>query len=1018
MPWTRNWDRARSGIVLLVLLLGTTGVSQQSRPASGSRNNLDQDGALHRQAGVQLAPPPAGTYFDHAIVIIMENQGIQSICHQNPPPCLTSGPSGSTPFIANLANNYTIGSHYLSLIPTSQPNYIALISGSLQGCTLSGCPTTSAPNLVDRFETAGLTWKGYFENQTIIRGCDAGGSNEEPYTGIHNPFISFQDITNNTARCNRLVRVNPNNCGAVTDCVLINDLNNATLPAPNFMWLSPSDCDNMRSSSVCTNGCITEPSATCLTDGDNYLKSLVPNILNSTTFKTTRSALFLTFDEGDGYCPINNTPTDCVPAIWAGPVAKTASGSSNLYNHYSFTKTIETNWNLAGFTVNDTNASPMSDFFKPASPDFSISNTPPSLSFNPGSQGTTTINLSSMNSFAGTVALSTSVSSTGLTASLNHTSVTLSSGGSGSSTLTVSSTIIGTYSVNVTGTSGGLSHWTVVTVNVGALPDFSISGIPASFWMQSGSSPTSTIQLTSLNSFNGTVSLSAKTVPAGLKANLSSSSLNLSAGGSATSNLTFSSTAPANYTVTITATNGSLLHMTTILVTGVSSMVSSDSDLGPSSAFPPGGTRLIQDSTGRMIAVYIDSTGKIGLSYDNSDPMLATWSTPTKSATPASPYTTPAAILLSLNSLRIIAGGGSVAGAITDIPVTIARGGGNNITGFSFGTSATLDSTGAGKYPSAVLAHNGDILLAWAWQNTTQSLVKSLRWDPSTGWKNLAGSSASPDLVMVSNGTYFVPALIERPDNFNVYLLANRNPGPPSNIAYNKATWNGSSWSWGSADLTYETNASDADDDPVSLAWDPVRSLVVAAYGITGSKTYGVFTLSSTDVRVHNDTPTLAVGGDRGWASVAVNATRGDYYIFFVSVDTDAGSGPLGYIRLPFGGSWNATINWLDSAADNEALSVGPTGTSTTVDVLYAEGTFTPVKLKFIRLGAFRPPRLLAGDVNLDCRVNIFDLSLVAVSYGARLGDPRYNPNADLNGDGIINITDLTIVGSNFGKTC
>src|SRR5215813_2973118 len=74
----------------------------------------------------QLAPtPPTGTYFDHVIIIVMENEGIQEVCHQNPPPCLTSGPSGSAPYMANLANNYTIGDHYLSLINTSQPNYIA-----------------------------------------------------------------------------------------------------------------------------------------------------------------------------------------------------------------------------------------------------------------------------------------------------------------------------------------------------------------------------------------------------------------------------------------------------------------------------------------------------------------------------------------------------------------------------------------------------------------------------------------------------------------------------------------------------------------------------------------------------------------------------------------------------------------------------------------------------------------------------------------------------------------------------
>jgi len=241
----------------------------------------------------------------------MENEGVDDVCHQNPPPCLNSGPSGSMPYLSSLINNYTIGSHYLSLITTSQPNYIALVSGSMQGCTASTCPANiTAPNLVDRFEAAGLTWKAYFENQTLTRGCDINNS-PEPYADIHNPFISFQDILNNTSRCSNIYRANPNSCGALKDCVLINDLNNASSVA-NFMWLTPNECNNTRSASVCTNGCTSEPSSACLSAGDNYLKSVVPNVLNSNTFKNTKSALFITFDEGDGYCPVNNTPTDCI----------------------------------------------------------------------------------------------------------------------------------------------------------------------------------------------------------------------------------------------------------------------------------------------------------------------------------------------------------------------------------------------------------------------------------------------------------------------------------------------------------------------------------------------------------------------------------------------------------------------------------------------------------------------------------------------------------------------------------
>jgi len=410
---------------------------------------------------------PGGTYFDHVVVILMENEGIYDICRQNPPPCSTTGPA---PYLAGLANNYTIGDQYLSLINTSQPNYVALMSGSIQGCTSSGCPVITAPNLVDRFEATGLTWRGYFENQTLARGCDL--ADHEPYTVIHNPFIAFQDITNNTSRCNKIFLANPNSCGTTTDCVLINDLNNATGPAPNFMWLTPSDCHDMRGSSVCGTPSLIGP-------GNTYLSKLVPLILNSRAFTTTRSALFITFDEGNGYCPLNNSSEDCVYNTWIGPVAKNSFVTSNLYNHYSFTKTIETNWNLATFTTSDANANPMTEFFKSQPPDFTIQSNPASLTSPLGSRSNSTITLASINNFSGTATLTATSSPTGPSLTLNPTSITLTSQATGTSTLTFTSNNTGNYTVTVKATSGAITHNTTITISV-APPDFAMSATPSS----------------------------------------------------------------------------------------------------------------------------------------------------------------------------------------------------------------------------------------------------------------------------------------------------------------------------------------------------------------------------------------------------------------------------------------------------------------------------------------------------------------------------------------------------------
>jgi hypothetical protein len=60
----------------------------------------------------------------------------------------------------------------------------------------------------------------------------------------------------------------------------------------------------------------------------------------------------------------------------------------------------------------------------------------------------------------------------------------------------------------------------------------------------------------------------------------------------------------------------------------------------------------------------------------------------------------------------------------------------------------------------------------------------------------------------------------------------------------------------------------------------------------------------------------------------------------------------------------------------------------------------------------------LAGDVNNDCIVNIFDLASVGLAYGSTLDDNNWNANADLNNDGVVNIFDLAIVGINYRRGC
>ena len=53
---------------------------------------------------------------------------------------------------------------------------------------------------------------------------------------------------------------------------------------------------------------------------------------------------------------------------------------------------------------------------------------------------------------------------------------------------------------------------------------------------------------------------------------------------------------------------------------------------------------------------------------------------------------------------------------------------------------------------------------------------------------------------------------------------------------------------------------------------------------------------------------------------------------------------------------------------------------------------------------------LMAGDLNGDQSIDVFDLSFVAQSYG------QNNSTADLNGDGLVDVFDLVIIANNYGQ--
>jgi plastocyanin len=247
--------------------------------------------------------------------------------------------------------------------------------------------------------------------------------------------------------------------------------------------------------------------------------------------------------------------------------------------------------------------------------DFGIAANPSSFSILQGSNANSTITISSIYNFAGTITLSANASPLGPTTTFGTNPVTVSSGGTATSKFTMSipqTTSPGPYSITVTGTnsSGSPSRSTTVSVTV-TKPDFSITSSPTSLTVAPSSSGATSITLTSTNGFSGTVTLSASVSPAGPQVSLNPTSVSLTPGGSTSSTLTVSTTASGyltpvaqgNYAVNVTASDGSLFHSTPVSLT-VGSTTSTP---------PPASTLPLLPIAGGVIAAIVVIGGAVFL---------------------------------------------------------------------------------------------------------------------------------------------------------------------------------------------------------------------------------------------------------------------------------------------------------------------------------------------------------------------------------------------------------------------
>jgi xyloglucan-specific exo-beta-1,4-glucanase len=199
----------------------------------------------------------------------------------------------------------------------------------------------------------------------------------------------------------------------------------------------------------------------------------------------------------------------------------------------------------------------------PATPNFSLSASPASVSVNRGSTATSAITVAPSGGFTGSVALTASGLPAGVTAAFSPVSTT----GTSTLTFTASSTAtVGAATVTITGTSGTLSHTASIALTVAApaTPNFTISASPATASITRGSTTSDTITAVPSGGFTGSVALTASGLPAGVTAAFSPAST------TGTSTLTFTASSTATLgaaTVTVTGTNGTLTHTASISLT-------------------------------------------------------------------------------------------------------------------------------------------------------------------------------------------------------------------------------------------------------------------------------------------------------------------------------------------------------------------------------------------------------------------------------------------------------------------
>jgi hypothetical protein len=273
--------------------LTTAGCVSSSTGAGAGPAGASQVGSAAIATAPSVAGHPALPRPAHVVIVMMENHSFADVIGSQAAPYLTSLAAGGADFSQSFAITHP-----------SQPNYLALFSGSTQGVTSDTCPLTfSAPNLAADLLTANKTFTSYSEDLPSAgsKACTAGN-----YARKHAPWTDFSNVPGSVSKPFRSWPAG----------------NYANLPDVSFVI--PNLCDDMHNCPVAT--------------GDAWIRVHLSGY--ATWAMKHNSLLIITWDEDD------NTAANQIPTIFAGQHVKPGRYSTRI-NHYSVLRTIEDAFDLS-----------------------------------------------------------------------------------------------------------------------------------------------------------------------------------------------------------------------------------------------------------------------------------------------------------------------------------------------------------------------------------------------------------------------------------------------------------------------------------------------------------------------------------------------------------------------------------------------------------------------------------------------------------------------------------------------